>query len=556
MNSETQEEAELKRILSALLNSSIDPGDAKHLETLLKNDPLRISLYLQITELDVLLSAETSLAFEGGAESTDSLIVPDAKLHKSLAFAGEVETMEKSDSGTPLTESRATRMLTAFPGRLRSARFVAALLVSAISILGFLGWWASNYEPQVAVILNESALYKGLGPAPSTGDSLDIGRTIQLTAGRLGLRTRSGVKLVVEGPAVLTPLANGDFDLQLGKVRVRVSEEGKGFAIHSGDATVTDLGTEFGVYVTESGLIETEVYDGRVRLAIAENGDEKMLEFPAGWVGVAHAGPPLKLEASEIGSRRSELSWWSPSQQSVSRTLAARPELYFCFDHPAGKEAKSIVNSELYSLTLAGNAKWNSGGPINSMGEAGNSLRLFGDGYGEIPIGFARIQQSGQFTFSLWLRLTKSNDQNVFLTTNHLGPDQRIGSHLRIRSDGILEHHLSTPGSEWGANPPPQIQASSNPVGLRSWRHIVVSAATSGQMMLYVDGVLVAEPMDVAGIISGAYPRILLGSGSSKLDFGPLSGMIEEFALFGRQLSSEEVASLHQTSRKCFEVLR
>ncbi len=43
------------------------------------------------------------------------------------------------------------------------------------------------------------------------------------------------------------------------------------FVVHTSAGTITDLGTEFGVEVQQSGLVRAEVYEGQVRLELAQH---------------------------------------------------------------------------------------------------------------------------------------------------------------------------------------------------------------------------------------------------------------------------------------------
>ena len=553
MNFGQDDQFEFLRILGALLNSSATPEDEGRLEGLLKERPDRIDLYLRITELEILLTSETTLCLESGKEVSLEA-TSDAVIEEGLKLVGVNQDLVKEETLRTSSSKAIRRGTTGLPHYPKYSRTAAALLVAATIAIG---WWSSIREPAVTIFSVDNVVLRDVSSPPRIGQELVINRDVELSSGRLGLRTRLGVTLLAQGPAVLRPLQNGDFELDYGKMRVRVSPEAESFAVHCPDGKITDLGTEFGVDVDPSGKLRTEVYDGRVQLALTgEGNDEKPIEFQAGWGGIAESGPPRRLQSYEIASRNSRIKWWSPSQESATSTLALRPVYYHRFDHPVGSHAKSSVNPRLYSAQLKGGARFAVAGPLSSMEDSGRALHLRRGGFAEIPIGFAGVEQTGEYTFSLWIQTSKVVDQSIFATSNHLGPDQRVGPQLRVRSDGTVEHHLFSPGSQWGGNPPRQVQSSLEPVSLDSWRHVVVSASTAGQMMLYLDGLPIADPMQVDSRITGAYPRLLLGSGSQKLEFASFEGLIDELSFFTRQLTPQEVLSLYQASRDCFGELR
>ena len=57
--------------------------------------------------------------------------------------------------------------------------------------------------------------------------------------------------------------------LPVGKLTGKVSRsKGKGFSVRTPTATVTDLGTEFGVEVDKTGALETQVFAGTIRVVV------------------------------------------------------------------------------------------------------------------------------------------------------------------------------------------------------------------------------------------------------------------------------------------------
>ena len=555
VSSPVNEQKEFEQILNSILSSSINPKEAERLEALMQGHPERMSRYLEATEFEVMLDAEAAFV---SSEQTKEVGTSIAESSDQLSIRGTstVDTVER------LTVKSQSIQLISLPNILDASIFVishiskfkrsaAALLF--IALVSTLGWWASSRRPMIAVYYTQNTQYQDSSVAFQTGDSLEFGKKVHLLTGKLGLQTRSGVTLVAEGPAEFCPLKNGDFALSKGKLRVQVSKEAAGFAVHCPGIKVTDLGTEFGVLVSDSGQVETEVYAGTVRMELAPPSDKPPIDLQAGWAGSGNAAKPVLLEAYEIRSRQSRFKWWTPSQVSMSKTLSASPELYFRFDFPANGSVNSLVNSKIYSAELSGDASFILEGPRSTMKSDGKSLQLRGNGFAEIPIGFAATEQTDAYTFSVWMKTEVIGSQSVFLTTNHLGPGQRVGPQLRIRADGTLEHHLFNPTQAWGTNPPRQLLRSREPVSLKRWRHVVISAATSGQMMLYVDGQQAADPVPTETRIAGAYPRILLGSSASKVGYAAYVGLLDEFAFFNRQLTEEEILTLFESSCLCFE---
>ena len=143
------------------------------------------------------------------------------------------------------------------------------------------------------------------------------GRAIALASGLLEITYDSGAKVILEGPCsyeVESP--RGGF-LSLGKLTARVEKEGLGirdlglasnttvsrhsnpqslipnplFTVRTPTATVTDLGTEFGVEVSKDRRNSVRVYQGRVAVA-----STKIKKAKLGGM-VLHAGQSASLDA-------------------------------------------------------------------------------------------------------------------------------------------------------------------------------------------------------------------------------------------------------------------
>lgn len=94
-----------------------------------------------------------------------------------------------------------------------------------------------------------------------------LGDTFTLRSGLLEITYDTGAKVILQGPVTYEVKAkNGGF-LGLGKLTGRVTAKAaRGFTIHTAIATVTDIGTEFGVEVHRQGGVDACVLEGRVEV--------------------------------------------------------------------------------------------------------------------------------------------------------------------------------------------------------------------------------------------------------------------------------------------------
>ena len=106
---------------------------------------------------------------------------------------------------------------------------------------------------------------------PLGNDAVSLGREFRLESGLVEIGYNTGAKVILQGPVAYTVESkNGGF-MSIGKLTGKVEvEKARGFAVRTPTATVTDLGTEFGVEVSKEGVTDTQVFVGTVRVERAE----------------------------------------------------------------------------------------------------------------------------------------------------------------------------------------------------------------------------------------------------------------------------------------------
>ncbi|QDU91440.1 FecR protein [Pirellulimonas nuda] len=104
--------------------------------------------------------------------------------------------------------------------------------------------------------------------SPAELSRLRPGQTLDLMAGQVELLFDTGVEVVLEGQTHFKILTAGSAYSQHGSIGARVGEEARGFTIETPSARVIDLGTEFGVTISELGETEVAVFRGIVDLTL------------------------------------------------------------------------------------------------------------------------------------------------------------------------------------------------------------------------------------------------------------------------------------------------
>ncbi len=95
---------------------------------------------------------------------------------------------------------------------------------------------------------------------------LKIDQEISLAEGSLEVVFDSGVEALILAPCEVKIIDSGRIASNHGRISARVGESGKGFVVETPLARVTDLGTEFGVAVSDTGETDVAVFEGEVDL--------------------------------------------------------------------------------------------------------------------------------------------------------------------------------------------------------------------------------------------------------------------------------------------------
>lgn len=95
-------------------------------------------------------------------------------------------------------------------------------------------------------------------------DMIRSGETVRVTSGMMKLQFDNGTLVTLHAPAIFEVISDMRARVLLGKVTAKIGPSAKGFSIITPQATVIDLGTEFGIDVNEVGATDVVVFRGAV----------------------------------------------------------------------------------------------------------------------------------------------------------------------------------------------------------------------------------------------------------------------------------------------------
>jgi hypothetical protein len=142
------------------------------------------------------------------------------------------------------------------------------------------------------------------GKSPEVGVKTGGVSSVRVDSGTVDLKLPGIGHVIVEGPAQFDMLSAKRARLSGGRIKMRVTEEtGHGFVVETPYGEVTDLGTEFGIDLTEQGQAGLVVFEGSVDLRVAESAalESARVERLVGGEGVIfNKGGPIDRIASIV----------------------------------------------------------------------------------------------------------------------------------------------------------------------------------------------------------------------------------------------------------------
>ena len=573
-------------LFSRYFNGTLRPEDLTKLEALLRADPAACDLFVQIAELDGLLterSLDTKQVFSIRDEvqlsptEIDSL---STSLHDATVTAA-IHEEDFADLEEDAVAPPAPIQLPAkTPDTLVNIRTISAAAILLLCV-GLVGYFLhrpakvseqAKIKPPTVFLRNErpiavfsSELNAHFAPVgvgnkvPVLGNALSTSPMF-LESGLAKIDLQNGVSVIVEGPTRFTIESAGFLHLDEGRVSARVSRQGRGFTVESNSCRVTDLGTEFGVAVSPHGSNEIQVFEGQVALS-SNTPEYSSRTRPAALIlatgqarRVDHPGDPAAEILAQPASfvRVKDFDRWASVPASAADQLAiyyeqfARtPGLALLYVPDASNSSvlknRAMLTLGRFDIPVVGN-----GAPTFVQGRAPGlaALNLEATKKQGLVLSQYPITQTGKISAVAWVKLnsyvpyasiikswgeTKSGAFHFGLTG---------ASHqLEIQLDGTLAG---------GPN-----MHDDQEVPLNRWVPLAF-VSDGATVSLYQDGVVVASgpsrPIPADQVVRSFSIGFKTGDDgitpSPSLAAGFWDGQIGEIAIFDRALSAKEVAQL------------
>lgn len=369
---------------------------------------------------------------------------------------------------------------------------------------------------------------------------------LHLKSGAVQIDFNSGAQVILEGPTSFELVSANEARLDFGKVSAHVPEPAHGFKVYTPDATVTDLGTAFGLERRPLKPVKVEVFEGKVEVATESVSAPEIVKAGHGVQVKAQQLEPLApvdwaefLSAQELARRETaELRLRYEGWRLADHWLEDDPSMLVHFDFENGQDsdrtlvnhamgAKGPVQAAIYGCDW-GEGRW-PGKSALEFNRVNDRVRL------SIPGAYESL------TYLVWLRVDSlPNQWNTLAQTDMSGPGE---THWQIYRNGSVEFTVRSG------------------TGKNSWKHVVskpvitrdyfgkwiqlaaVYDGTAQRMILYMNGQKI-------GSKTTRMPSLKLGAlelgnwpASSNMNSGirDFHGRMDEFTLFDRALSANEI---------------
>src|SRR6185437_11071150 len=314
-------------------------------------------------------------------------------------------------------------------------------------------------------------------------------------------------RVILEGPAAFELISPGEARLDFGKLTAHVPEPAHGFRIYTADATVTDLGTAFGLSCPKAQPAQLEVFEGKVQVATESTNQPRLLTAGEGVEVSGHALEPLPADDQlefmspvELARRESaELQARFKGWKVLNRSLDYDPATLVHFDFEDAHDVeRNLVNRALGARASSratimgcdwGEGRW-----------PGKSALEFNSDDDRVQLAVPGKFQS--LTYMAWLRVDGLPNQwnaLALVDTSKSGE-----THWEILRDGRVDLAVRVKGGKAQWN-----HLISRPIITRDYfgKWIQLAAVydgVAGQMSIYLNGKRVAaKPAEIRELTLG-----------------------------------------------------
>src|SRR3954471_17665550 len=251
-----------------------------------------------------------------------------------------------------------------------------------------------------------------------------------------------------------------------------------------------------------------------------------------GWTALEY---PAVLWQPANGGIGYDLNPAAPENSWLTAHANLAPQIFYRFEGAGFTVTNSGSWGETYNATFSGGALAGQVGlrPPEAPGLPANNLTPRFDGANDyVNSSKSPLSNLGAFTMAAWIKPAALSKPRVGLW----------GQHDAIEFGFIDASALQLSTASGGA-----VQAEF-PLPSNNWRFVAVTG--DGELLrIYIDGIMVAEGGNSTGNYgASAYPFVIAGGGIFDASQNWFTGNIDEFSLFTRALSADDLFLLYRSA--------
>lgn len=368
---------------------------------------------------------------------------------------------------------------------------------------------------------------------------------LQLKSGLAQIEFYQGARVTLEGPAAFQLISSSEALCTSGKLSAHVPPQARGFRVQTPRGLIVDLGTDFGLDLNDPAA-PVHVFKGEVEL----HGPDARVQSLKGGQALALADTARSMVANQaafaslnnVEERTAESARLAFENWLLrSRSWAQDQSLLLHFDFQDSRETRTLRNlapaaSEAPAGSIVG-CEWTEG---RWLGKRALEFRNVSD-----RVRLSVHAEHAAVTFSAWVRINglDRNFNSLFMTEGY----EHGAVHWQITREGRLRLGIAKrdghPARDYDT---PEIFT---PEHFGQWLHLATTIdPVAKEVRHYLNGkLIISRPRLETFPLS--MPLAELGNWnnhdrSNRVAIRHFSGVMDEFLLFNRVLSVEEIASL------------
>ncbi|WP_425399875.1 LamG-like jellyroll fold domain-containing protein [Aeoliella sp.] len=385
---------------------------------------------------------------------------------------------------------------------------------------------------------------------------VEQGQELVLLEGIAEFRLASGVSLSVEGPATLVLNSPTDLHLEYGHLTFLVPWVVTDFKVQAAGLVVSACDAECGVNVS-SEEISVHCFSGSATVLPDGKEGTEVIEVAASrsiYIASTPEQPDLpqlnwgKADNAQFATRLLMADRLPVSPKYIEEVLDDQPVGYWRFESQRDDTIQNEV-ADGVSLAVRGQLRLSDHeqNRVAEFGRPGSNCHLLSNG---------RLIEHGfdEYTVEFWAKPSHVHHGGMVSLVRSLDPesDALHGFHVCLNAGKMAnvlsrEHpyrlrylHRNPPSSKYRTG---TSIYSREPYSLRRWLH-VVAAKKGPYMRLYVNKQVVAVGRDNTKLADDLY--LLVGRTAHNTTAATFVGQLDELAIYGRTLETEEVASHYE----------